>query len=535
MTALPGGPIRARDPVPSAVRRARTLPALLIARAEATPDAEALRFEGRSLTYSELRSRSRAMAQRLREHGVGVGDRVGLLVPNGLDAPVAWFAILLARAVAVPMNVRYGARDLAYVLGQSGCSVVLAGPGQRPLVDSTRAAAPDVRHVLTLADATLGPGNGDPGAALLDEAQPDPDEPVAIQYTSGTTGFPKGCVLHHGYWLRLARSVQGLAGLGREDVLLTAQPQSYMDPTWNLVLGLLVGAPLVVLPRFSASSFWSEAARCGATFFYCIGTMPLYLLEQPADRAVDRGHRVRLVYCSGIPPSRHREMERRWGCAWRETYGSTELGLVLAAAPDDDASVGSGSMGRPVEGREVMIRRDREHGPAGSGELLVRGPDTMLRYHDDPAATRAWHADGWAHTGDVVRASERGFSLVGRTKDMIRRGGENVSAAEVESVLVEHPAVRAAACIPVRDDLVGEEVKAYVQPSHGANPSEAELHAFVAERLAPFKVPRYIELVDSLPLTQSEKVAKAVLKASRDDHVNGAWDATRPYRDRSRS
>jgi len=500
----------------------------LAARTNANPEAEALRFGGRSLTYAELWSRSRAMAQLLREHGVGVGDRVAVAVPNGLDAPIAWFAILLARAVVVPTNVTYGARDLAYVLSHSGASVVLTGPPQRPLVDATRPAAPGVRHVFTLADGALGPDAGKEGGSLLGEIGHDPDEPVAIQYTSGTTGFPKGCVLHHGYWLRLARSVQRLAGLGPEDVLLTAQPQSYMDPTWNLVLGLLVGAPLVVLPRFSASSFWFDAAECGATFFYCIGTMPLYLLKQPASPRVDRGHRVRLVYCSGIPASHHEEMERRWGCAWRETYGSTELGLVLAAAPDDDASVGSGSMGHPVEGREVTIARDREHArdPSGTGELLVRGPDAMLRYHNDPEATRAWHAGGWAHTGDVVRESERGFHLVGRTKDMIRRGGENISAAEVESVLVEHPAVRAAACIPVRDDLLGEEVKAYVQPCDGVSTSEADLHAFIAKRLAPFKVPRYIELVDTLPLTQSEKVAKAVLKASREDHVTGAWDAS---------
>ncbi len=526
-----GGAVPSADTALRAVRSARTLPGLLSARAQATPDAEALRFEGRSVTYSELEAASRAMAQQLRQHAVGPGDRVAVLAQNGLDAPIAWFAILAARAVAVPVNVTYGARDLGYVLGHSGCSVVLSGPGQSALVDATRSSAPGVRLALTLADGALQSEVTEVSGSLLSEVEADPDDPVTIQYTSGTTGFPKGCVLHHGYWLRLARTVQGLAGLGPDDVLLTAQPQSYMDPTWNLVLGLLVGAPLVVLPRFSASRFWSEAAACGATFFYCIGTMPLYLLKQTAHPGLDREHRVRLVYCSGIPPSYHREMERRWGCPWRETYGSTELGIVLAATPDDDASVGSGSMGQPVEGREVSIAREggRRNQP-DTGELLVRGPDTMLRYHDDPEATRAWSVDGWAHTGDVVRVTERGFSLVGRTKDMIRRGGENISAAEVEAVLVEHPAVRAVACIPVDDDLLGEEVKAYVQPCVGASTSEADLHAFVAERLAPFKVPRYIELVDALPLTQSEKVAKAVLRASREDHVAGAWDAAKGAR-----
>jgi acyl-CoA synthetase (AMP-forming)/AMP-acid ligase II len=302
-----------------------------------------------------------------------------------------------------------------------------------------------------------------------------------------------------------------------------------MDPSWNLILAVLAGVPLVVLPRFSASTFWSDVGRSGATFFYCLGTMPLYLLKRPEDPAADRGHRIRIAYCSGIPAARHAEMERRWGCIWRETYGTTELGVVLAATPDDDASVGSGSMGRPVAGREVAIgtAATSKQTTGGPGELLVRGPDTMLRYHDDPEATEAWSADGWMHTGDIVRASGSGYSLVGRTKDMIRRAGENISAAEVESVLAEHPDVQAAACIPVPDDLRGEEVKAYVLPREGAAPLEADLHAWVTGRLARFKAPRYIELVPSLPLTQSEKIAKAELAASRTDHVAGAWDATR--------
>jgi crotonobetaine/carnitine-CoA ligase len=148
----------------------------------------------------------------------------------------------------------------------------------------------------------------------------------------------------------------------------------------------------------------------------------------------------------------------------------------------------------------------------------------MLHYHNDPEATAARQADDWVRTGDLVTESALGYSLVGRAKDMIRRAGENISAAEVEAVLVEHPAVRAAACIPVDDDLRGEEVKAYVQRIDDQAISEAELHAFVAERLAPFKVPRYIEFVGAFPLTQSEKIAKAELKASRPNHTRGSWD-----------
>jgi len=516
-----------------AITRASTLGQLLAARVATSPVAEALRFGDRSMTYRELELEARRMAGTLRRWGVEPGDRIALLLDNGLDAPVAWFAAAALEAVVVPIDTRLGARDLAWVLNHSGASVVVVGAGRRAQVHSVRTSVPGVRSVLERSDEAPGPwtraalndgfGPEMDSTASIGPEDADPQAPVAIQYTSGTTGFPKGCVLHHGYWLRLARTIQSLSGVTSRDVLITAQPQSYMDPTWNLVLGVLAGAPLVILPRFSASTFWADVSRAGATFFYCIGTMPLYLLKQPENPELDRGHDVRLVYCSGIPAVHHAEMERRWGCLWRETYGSTELGVVLAAHPEDEHTVGSGSMGRPVSGRDVAVEVQSD---TPSGELLVRGPDTMLRYHEDESATESWTQQGWARTGDIVRKVDEGYALVGRTKDMIRRGGENISAAEVESVLNEHVGVRAAACIPVPDELRGEEVKAYVLPVAGVALSEAEIHAFVAARLARFKVPRYVEVVTDFPITQSGKIAKGDLRASRADHVTGAWDAS---------
>jgi crotonobetaine/carnitine-CoA ligase len=528
----------------STVADARTLPELLLARAFETPQAEAVRFETSSLTCLEVLRRADALAHRLRDEGVQPGDRVAVMVPNGTEFPLAWMAAMLLRAVTVPVNVMYGPHDLAHVLTDSEAKVLLVGPDQVNAAKAVLSAAPPSVPSAPLSvmefpggasdepSSTSGPGTG----AMIEEWRgAEPTEAVTIQYTSGTTGLPKGCVLHHGYWLRLARTLQEYAKLGPDDVLLTAQPQSYMDPSWNLILALLVGAPLVVLPRFSASTFWRDVGRSGATFFYCIGTMPHYLLKRPSDRAVDRGHRVRLVYCSGIPPSLHREFERRWGCVWRETYGTTELGVVLAADADDVTSVGSGSMGRSVPGREVRVvdEDDLDVAPGEAGELLVRGPDTMLEYHNDPAATGAWRSGvrrsgAWVRTGDLVEEASEGFRLVGRTKDMIRRAGENIAAAEVEAVLGEHPEVTLAACIAVPDEARGEEVKAYVQRVPESGVGAEEIHAFVGGRLARFKVPRYIEFVESLPLTHSEKVAKAALVGSRDDHRAGSWDAEAP-------
>ncbi|MGI9627721.1 MAG: AMP-binding protein, partial [Longimicrobiales bacterium] len=417
-------------PVDRPALHAPTLPELLEARARETPTAEGLRFEGRSLAWEELRARVALVAADLLSLGVRPGDRVALIMPNGLEFPVAWLAIPKVRAVAVPVSVDYKRSDLAHVLKHSGAVVALTGKDQRGLVEEVGDECPALAHIRVLEESTFDSIDG-VSSDDLGVIRSDPADPTTLQYTSGTTGLPKACVVDHGYWLRLARTVLEAARLGADDVLLTAQPQSYMDPSWNLVMALMAGAPLVILPRFSASRFWAQARENQVTFFYCIGAMPLFLLKQPPDPLVDRGHRVRLVYCSGIPAAVHEEMEVRWGCLWRETYGTTELGVVLLAPPGDGGSVGSGSMGRPVNERQVRVVEDSgvDVGEGCTGELLVKGPDRMRGYWDDPVATAAWLQDGWALTGDrVTRLADGGFALVGRTKDMIRRAGESVSA-----------------------------------------------------------------------------------------------------------
>jgi acyl-CoA synthetase (AMP-forming)/AMP-acid ligase II len=267
-------------------------------------------------------------------------------------------------------------------------------------------------------------------------------------------------------------------------------------------------------------------ARHGVTFFYCLGTMPIVLLKQPPSPE-EREHRVRAVMCSAIPPQLHATIEARYGCPWREAYSTTETGPVCLSVPlDDTASVGSGAMGWPGPACEArVVDADGRDVPDGTpGQLLMRGPGMMLGYWRNPGATDAWLRDGWAHTGDVVYRDPRGaFHLVGRVKDMIRRSGENIAAQEVEAVLAEHPAVHAAACVPVPDEVRGEEVKAFLQPQPGIAPDEAlarDVVEFCRGRLAGFKVPRYVTFVDSLPLTPSQRVEKHRL----DRTPAGAWD-----------
>ena len=284
--------------------------------------------------------------------------------------------------------------------------------------------------------------------ATYPDTQVGPRDLLNIQYTSGTTGFPKGCMLTHEYWLLLGQIVAEYLALREDDVNLTAQPFYYMDPQWNVALCLLAGIPLVILPRFSASTFWKSVKEQGVTFFYLLGTMPMYLLKQPEQPEVEQHHRLRVVLCSGIVPQLHALYESRWKVPWREAYGTTESGADLFVPLDDAESVGSGAMGGPVRTKEARVIDPEGHDLADGeiGELVVRGKPMMLGYYHNPAATAEKLRDGWLHSGDLVYRDPKGYyHLVGRLKDMIRRSAENIAASEVEAVLCEHPQVRAAA------------------------------------------------------------------------------------------
>ena len=496
-----------------------------------------LRFGEVRLSFEQVERRTNQLANVLRAQGVGRGDRVALMLPNGVDFPLAWLAIAKAGAVMVPLNVQYRAHDLAYTLGNSGTSVVLADPAFAPLLREVAPALPALR---ALVDVPAGAADGRGESAIaadvraaradLDLGDIGPADLLNIQYTSGTTGAPKGCMLSHEYWLRLAERSVRFSGVGEDDVALTAQPFYYMDPQWNVGMALVAGCSLVILPRFSASTFWQTVKETGTTFFYVLGTMPVYLLKQPPDPEVERGHRVRYVACSGIVPQLHAEFEARWGVPWREAFGMTETGVDLFVPVEDATCVGSGAAGRPVDGKEARVV-DVDGRPLGDdavGELCVRGTGMMLGYWNNPGATAERIRDGWLHTGDLAYRDAKGYyHIVGRLKDMIRRTGENISAVEVEGVLAQHPAVRGAAVVPVADELRGEEVKAFIQLQPGCEGTDpSAIVDFAREQLAAFKVPRFIEYVDDLPRTPSEKVAKHELLARTSDQRRGAWDAT---------
>jgi crotonobetaine/carnitine-CoA ligase len=479
------------------------------------------RFEGTEITFAQADEQTNRLAHVLSAHGIGKGVHVAVMLPNGIDFPLAWLAIAKIGAVMVPINTQYQEHDLGYLLRDSEAQLVLADPAHAALLQQVQPTCPHLQAIGILTTAAPVPTGMldirremDAAPASYPNAQVGPADLLNVQYTSGTTGFPKGCMLTHEYWLTLGQLVAEYLALREDDVNLTAQPFYYMDPQWNTVLCLLAGIPLVILPRFSASTFWKAVKANDVTFFYLLGTMPMYLLKQPENPELEQGHRLRVVLCSGIVPQLHALYEARWRVPWREAYGTTESGADLFVPLDDTESVGSGAMGRPVRTKEARVidAEGRELADGEIGELVVRGKPLMLGYYHKPEATAEKIRDGWLHTGDLVFRDARGYyHLVGRLKDMIRRSGENIAASEVEAVLCEHPQVRAAAVVPEPDDLRGEEVRAFIQLQPGETPESAPPQAlidFTRRKLAPFKVPRFITYVESFPLTPSERIAK---------------------------
>jgi crotonobetaine/carnitine-CoA ligase len=508
-----------RDAMPA------TLVEALIAGAERWPDRIAWTFDpGDRFTFADVARLTAGYAAVLRDRGISKGDRVAVLLANEPAFPLTWLALSAIGAAMVPVNVRYQTADAEHVLRACDASAIVASERFLPLLERLPADVPALRNVLPAADIADAAAS----AAHQELTAPDPAGTANIQFTSGTTGRPKGCVLPHRYWTQLAGGlVAEFPFLSDQDVMLTAQPFHYIDPQWNVAAGLLSGAEVVILDGFHPSSFWSKVRAHDVTYFYCLGAMPTLLLRMPADPA-DRDHRVRAVQCSAIPPALHRDLEERWGVGWYEAFGMTETGGDLRVTDaDHDELVGTGCLGRPVSYRKVQIV-DAEDQPVPTGqegEITLAGPGMMDGYLNDPEATARAMRDGWFHTGDLGRMDGAGRVYhTGRLKDMIRRSGENVAAREVEEVLLTHPAVRLVAVTAVPDEIRGEEVKAYYVAE--SDPGAAELADFCRARLAAFKVPRYWQAADDLPRTDSQRVAKARLgeiSGAVFDTVSGQW------------
>ncbi len=461
------------------------------------------------------------------------GDRVGVALGNRAEYFIALFAIVANRGIVVSINPQAKEHDAGHVLADSAPVALVVEPDNRDLFARIAKSVPSVREIVSVdGPEPRGLLPAGPHGPRLDFASADcrRDDITTVFYTSGTTGPPKGCMVDHEWWLRIVDVDLRMNPVGRERGFCSV-PFFYADPAIYLMMKLQIGGALVPMRRFSVSRYWDVIHRFEVTKVHAIASIPVLLVKAP-PHPLERAHRVHHATCAAVPANLHRQLVDRFGFPWLDNYGATESGMMCRVPWHvRDEMVGSGSLGVPNPEVELRVVDDDGRDVRGGdpGEAVIRAPGMFRGYFNRPDATAEVLRSGWYHTGDVVRQDARGFVyFLGRKKDIVRRSGENIAAAEVEAVLRLLPQVKDSAVIPVPDEIRGEEVKAYVLLVDGLTPADLppeEIVRHCEQRLAGFKVPRYIEYrTGDFPRTPSMKVQKQDLKAEKSDHTRDAWD-----------
>jgi fatty-acyl-CoA synthase len=508
---------------PSMDVRPLTVGDLLREAAEATPESVAVvegiadRDARRRWTYAELLEQSEKTASALL-HRFQPGERVAIWAPNSPEWLLLEYGAALAGIVLVTVNPAYRPKELAWVLGQSGASGIVMVPEYRgspmaAFLDEVRPDLARLRDVILLDELPAlvaeAPATSLPAVA--------PDDPAQIQYTSGTTGFPKGALLHHLGIVNNSNMFTSRLEVGEGDVYLNPMPLFHTGGCVQGALGCLWrrARHVLVSPGFDPALMVDLVEHERVNIIVGVPTMLVAMIEQPdlARRDLSSATTA-LSGGSTVPPELVRRIERELGVRFGIVYGQTEASPVITQTRlDDTIEDKADTVGQPLPQVEVKVidAADGSTVPAGAvGELCARGYQVMTGYYEMPDKTaEAIDADGWLHTGDLATMDERGYlRIVGRLRDMIIRGGENIYPREIEDVLFTHPAVAEAAVVGIPDPKWGEVVGAFIRPAADARPSEQELFAHVRAHLAPHKTPTVWRFVDAYPLTPSGKIKK---------------------------
>jgi crotonobetaine/carnitine-CoA ligase len=489
----------------------RTIPNLLAGAVDAAANKPWLFHEGATFTYEEAWSRIGTAAAGLAERSIGRGDLVLIPLENTAHHLFVWLALMKLGAILVAANPAASEAELTGLIEQTEPKLVLNEAEVQGLLSGVDDDPPDVEG-------------------------PEPDDPAVLIPTSGTTGQSKLVTQTHRAYVMAGEGFPWWLELTADDRLMTSLPLFHINaPAYSVLGSMAARASLALLPHFSPSTFLDSARRYGATEFNAIGAMIEMLMSQP-ERPDDADTPLRLAYTGPSPTeARQLEIERRFGLRIVCGYALSEspYGTIWPRGTRPYGTLGAirqhPTLGRVNEGR--VIRHDQPVPPGEVGELELRNPAVMLGYWGMPEETaRVIRPDGWLRTGDLVVENPDGtYTFVGREKEVIRRRGENLSPAEVEEALAAHPDVAEVAVIGVPSDLTEEEVKAFVVAA-GAAADPAALHAWAAERLTRFKIPRYIELIPELPHTPTGRVAKHRLPRER---TADEWDKERPEKEKT--
>jgi cyclohexanecarboxylate-CoA ligase len=499
------------------------------------PEAPAVIDRGRQIPYGELYGAVARATAGLRRAGVSRGDVVSWILPNWGEAVILHFAAVRLGAISNPIVPIYRHREVGYILGKSRSRVLVAPAQYRnfdyaAMVNEIRSDLPDLEHVF-LAEGEVDGFRS--FAELLAEApqrdtEPDPlrtaDDPILLLFTSGTTADPKGVIHSHNTLVYENRSVAALYGLTSRDVVFMPSPVTHITGLlYGVHLPPMLGASVVFQDSWDPVVALELLEKHGATFV--VGATPFLHGLVHRTNAPARDLRLRVFACGGadVPPELVRTATETLGCCVARVYGSTEYPTLTASGPADELDRRAVTDGRPIGPAQMRIVD--AHGravPQGEvGEIVVLGPELFLGYLGDSESAPDFDEDGWFSTGDLGRADDDGYlTIVGRKKDIIIRGGENISAKELEDLLFEHPLVHEVSVVGMPDPEMVERVCAFVVPVDDCSVELEELCSFLeARRIAKQKLPERLEIIEALPKTASGKVQKFRLRQTIQEKV----------------
>jgi crotonobetaine/carnitine-CoA ligase len=501
---------------------------LLEDRAAKYRDKDFLIFEEQRDTYEEFNRKVNRVGNLLLNLGIKKGEPVCLMISNRPEFLYIWFGLNKIGAVMVPINTAFKTSECRYLLAHSEAAAIFVEPEFVEIIQAVRGDCPNLKNIIVLSSEKSA---GVLSFPELFEVAADDLAPVAISdndlasivYTSGTTGLPKGVMHTHGNYALCGEAMLLRSGVGENDRMMIIMPLFHINAQFYSTMGCLTaGATLILQRRFSASQFWDQVDRYRPTQFNLIGAIGRVLVSLPPHPA-EKNNSIRIANGALVTQDMFDAFTNRFGINIIDGYGLTECPLTCHNPYDGLKKIGS--IGLPAAHPKMPFAEMKVVDDSGNevpdgvvGELVVRSPVQMKGYFKDPEKTSEVMAGGWLRTGDNVYRDEDGYYFfVDRKKDIIRRRGENISSVEVENVINNHPAVEESAVIGVQSELTEDEVKAFIVLKEGCYVDPREIHAWCSERLAAFKVPRYIEYRESLLRTATEKIEKHVLRRENDN------------------
>lgn len=518
------------------VHTPRVLGELIEDRAKRLGDKIFLRFKDQNISYNEINRYTNRCANAFKNLGIGKGDKVSIMLSNCPEFLYLWFGLAKCGAVEVPVNTSYKGEFLRHIVDQSDSKILVISHEFLDRLKLIENALKKVEKVVVLGDIQKQEVAGFKIPMMsFEEFFNNSEDPVDVKvlpsdalsiiYTSGTTGLSKGALGPHNFWIVCAEKMLEYREGGKDDIFYTFMPFYHFNAQClTTVTTLVAEAQMVIAERFSASRFWDDARHYGATQFNYLGGVIPILAKQP-ERPNDADNPIRIALGAGCPPAVMEEVEKRFGIKCLEGFGMTEIGIPIHVRVNDRRP---GSCGKPMDIYEIKLFDDQDKEvPVGEvGEIVFRPREPfimMLEYYNMPEKTLEAFRNLWFHTGDLAKKDADGyFYFVDRKKDALRRRGENISSFEVERAVNSHPSVLESAAVAVPSELGEDEVKICVVLKPGATLIPEELIKYCNDRMPYFAVPRFVEFMESLPKTPTDRVEKYKLKQA--GITTNTWD-----------